>query len=174
MLKNIEVGYNPPDDINVIIEIPTNNEPVKYEFNKTSEMLVVDRFMSTNMHYPCNYGFIPNTLSDDGDPIDVLVIAPVDLRPGVLINCKPVGVLKMTDESGRDSKIISVPSTKLTKEYETITDINDIPELLLKKIKHFFEHYKDLDPHKWVKVESFQGVKEAKSEILSSISNYQK
>ena len=173
MLKNIKIGKDAPNDINVIIEIPAHNEPVKYEFDKDAEMLIVDRFMSSTMQYPCNYGFVPNTLSEDGDPVDVLVVAPVALRPGVIINCRPVGVLKMTDESGIDAKIIAVPTSKLTKIYNNVKEINDLPQLLLDQIKHFFEHYKDLEPNKWVKVDGFEGSDAAKADILSSIERYQ-
>jgi len=172
MLKNIKPGNNAPDDINVVIEIPAYSEPVKYEYDKDSDMLVVDRFMSTTMQYPCNYGFVPNTLSEDGDPTDVLVISPVALRPGVVINCRPVGVLKMTDESGVDAKILAVPTDKLTKIYAKIKDVNDLPSLLCQQIKHFFEHYKDLEPNKWVKVDGFEGVDTAKEDIKASIERY--
>ncbi len=148
-------GKDLPNDINVVIEIPAMSEPVKYEFDKAAKMLVVDRFMSTAMHYPCNYGFIPNTLSEDGDPVDVLVITPIPLRHGCVIRCRPVGMLNMTDEAGVDTKIIAVPHDKLTPVYKHIQDINDVPDTLKQQIKHFFEHYKDLEPGKWVKVESF-------------------
>ncbi|WP_119342786.1 inorganic diphosphatase [Facilibium subflavum] len=172
MLKNIKPGKDAPNDINVVIEIPANNEPVKYEFDKDSNMLIVDRFMSATMQYPCNYGFVPNTLSEDGDPVDVLVVSPVDLRPGVIINCRPVGVLKMTDESGVDAKIIAVPTDKLTKAYSHVKEINDLPELLLAQIKHFFEHYKDLEPNKWVKVDGFADANAAKDDIKASIARF--
>ncbi|MFZ9035998.1 MAG: inorganic diphosphatase [Francisellaceae bacterium] len=172
MLKNIKHGKDVPNDINVVIEIPANNEPVKYEFDKDSEMLVVDRFMSASMQYPCNYGFVPNTLSEDGDPVDVLVPTPVALRPGVVINCRPVGVLKMTDESGVDAKIIAVPSDKLTKAYSHVNEISDLPELLMAQIKHFFEHYKDLEPNKWVKVDGYEDADSAKAEIMASIKRF--
>ena len=172
MLSNIKVGKDAPNDINVVIEIPAHNEPVKYEFDKDANMLIVDRFMSTTMQYPCNYGFVPNTLSEDGDPVDVLVVAPVALRPGVIINCRPVGVLKMTDESGIDAKIIAVPTSKLTKIYDDVQEIADLPKLLLDQIKHFFEHYKDLEPNKWVKVDGFEGSKAAKADIQASIERY--
>ena len=152
----LSAGKDLPHDINVIIEIPAFSEPVKYELDKDSNLLIVDRFMSTCMQYPCNYGFIPNTLSEDGDPMDVLVITPIPLRHGAMIRCRPVGMLKMTDESGVDTKIIAVPHDKLTKLYTHIQDINDLPELLKAQIKHFFEHYKDLEPGKWVKVDGFE------------------
>ena len=138
--SNIPAGKDAPNDIYVIIEIPANAAPIKYEIDKDSDALFVDRFMGTAMFYPANYGYVPNTLSEDGDPSDVLVVAPVALRPGVVINCRPVGVLKMTDESGIDAKIIAVPTDKLTKIYADIKDINDLPSLLRQQIKHFFEH----------------------------------
>lgn len=159
-------------DFNVIIEIPAMSEPVKYEFDKEAKMLVVDRFMATTMQYPANYGFIPNTLSEDGDPMDVLVVTPIPLRHGCMIRCRAVGMLKMTDESGVDTKIIAVPHDKLTKIYSNVKDIQDVPELLKAQIKHFFEHYKDLEPGKWVKVESFEGVDRAKAEIEDSIKRF--
>jgi len=172
MLKNIKPGSNAPEDINVVIEIPAYSEPVKYEFDKDSDMLIVDRFMSTCMQYPCNYGFIPNTLSEDGDPVDVLVPTPVPLVHGAVIKCRPVGVLKMSDESGIDAKIIAVPVDKLTKIYSHVKDIDDLPELLLNQIKHFFEHYKELEPNKWVKVDGWEGVQSAKDEVVASIKRY--
>ncbi|MCX7122222.1 MAG: inorganic diphosphatase [Gammaproteobacteria bacterium] len=165
----LNAGKDLPHDINVIIEIPAFSEPVKYEFDKDNNLLVVDRFMATCMQYPCNYGFIPNTLSEDGDPMDVLVITPVPLRHGAVIRCRPVGMLKMTDESGVDTKIIAVPHDKLTKLYTHIQDITDIPELLKQQIKHFFEHYKDLEVGKWVKVDGFENVITAKQEITQSV-----
>ncbi|TNF66989.1 MAG: inorganic diphosphatase [Gammaproteobacteria bacterium] len=174
MISSIQPGKNIPDDINVIIEIPAFNEPVKYEFDKEANILVVDRFMTATMQYPCNYGFIPNTLSDDGDPADVLVYTPVPLRPGTMIRCRPVGVLKMTDESGVDAKIIAVPVEKLWKSYAHIKDIDDMPETLLNQIKHFFEHYKDLEPGKWVKVDGFDNAKAAKDEIIQAVDNFEK
>lgn len=167
-MSSLSAGKQVPDDINVIIEIPAMSEPVKYEFDKENKMLVVDRFMATTMQYPCNYGFIPNTLSEDGDPVDVLVITPIPLRHGVMIRCRPVGMLKMTDESGVDAKIIAVPHSKLTAIYQDVQDINDVPDLLKKQIKHFFEHYKDLEPGKWVKVEGFENRATAQAEILKA------
>lgn len=172
MLKSIKAGKRIPEDINVVIEIPMNNQPIKYEFDKNSNMLMVDRFMASNMQYPCNYGFIPNTISNDGDPLDALVVAPAAIQPGVLINCRPVGILKMTDESGADAKIIAVPANELTNSYSNIVDVDDLPELLLKQIEHFFRHYKDLDVGKWVRIDGFDGLSEAKSEIVKSISGY--
>jgi inorganic pyrophosphatase len=172
MLKNVKPGDNAPEDINVVIEIPAYSEPVKYEFDKDSDMLIVDRFMSTAMQYPCNYGFVPNTLSEDGDPVDVLVPTPVALRHGAVIKCRPIGVLKMTDESGVDAKILAVPVDKLTKIYSHVKSIDDLPELLLNQIKHFFEHYKDLEPNKWVKVDGWDDAQAAKDEVVASINRY--
>lgn len=172
MLDKIKCGKNAPDDINVVIEIPAFSEPVKYEFDKDSSMLVVDRFMGTCMQYPCNYGFVPNTLSEDGDPVDVLVPTPFPLKHGCIINCRPVGVLKMTDESGVDAKIIAVPTDKLTQAYSHVKSIQDLPPSLLAQIKHFFEHYKELDSNKWVKVDGWEGVEEAKKDIVNSINAY--
>ncbi|MDC0535231.1 inorganic diphosphatase [Francisellaceae bacterium] len=172
MLKNVKPGDNAPEDINVVIEIPAYSEPVKYEFDKDSDMLIVDRFMSTAMQYPCNYGFVPNTLSEDGDPVDVLVPTPVALKHGAVIKCRPIGVLKMTDESGVDAKILAVPVDKLTKIYSHVKSIDDLPELLLNQIKHFFEHYKDLEPNKWVKVDGWDDAQAAKDEVVASINRY--
>ncbi|MFP3029487.1 MAG: inorganic diphosphatase [Arsenophonus sp.] len=168
-LNNVPAGKNLPEDIYVIIEISANGDhPIKYEVDKNSGAIFVDRFISTAMFYPCNYGYINHTLSLDGDPVDVLVITPYPLQSGTVIRCRPVGVLKMTDESGEDAKLVAVPHSKLTKEYNHIKDINDLPELLRAQIKHFFEHYKDLEQGKWVKVEGWKNVDAAKSEILSS------
>ena len=170
------VGYNTrhlfatdlPEDIYVVIEIPANADPIKYEIDKESGALFVDRFMSTAMFYPCNYGYINHTLSLDGDPVDVLVPTPYPLQPGSVIRCRPVGVLKMTDEAGEDAKLIAVPHTKLSKEYDHIKDVNDLPELLKAQIAHFFEHYKDLEKGKWVKVEGWENAEAAKAEIVAS------
>ncbi len=165
----LQPGKDIPSDINVIIEIPAYSEPIKYEFDKENNLLVVDRFMSTAMQYPANYGFIPNTLSEDGDPVDVLIITPIPLRHGVAIRARPVGMLKMTDESGVDAKIIAVPHDKLTPLYKDVQDIDDVPELLKAQIKHFFEHYKDLEVGKWVKVDGFDNRAAAEKEILKSV-----
>lgn len=169
MIKALSAGDNAPDEIQVIIEIPAYSEPVKYEFNKEAHILEVDRFMATAMQYPCNYGFVPNTLSEDGDPIDVLVPTPHPLRHGALIACRPVGVLNMTDESGVDAKIIAVPINKLTPAYAHVQQTQDLPELLLKQIEHFFEHYKDLEPNKWVKIDGWDTAEAAKKSIVESI-----
>ncbi len=168
-MKNIKSGNNAPEDINVLIEIPMNSDPIKYEIDKDSGMLLVDRICATPMFYPCNYGFIPNSLGGDGDPLDALVICRYPLLAGSVINCRPIGVLVMEDESGMDEKIIAVPNNKITKYYDNVKDIADIPTSLLSEIKHFFEHYKDLDANKWVKIQSIQGLAEAKNIISQSI-----
>lgn len=173
MFKNVTAGKNIPDDCNVIIEIPAHSEPVKYEVDKDSGMLVVDRFMMGTMRYPCDYGYIPSTLSEDGDPIDVLVVSPYPLLSGCLIRVRPIGLLKMTDESGKDNKILAVPIDKLTKIYENIQKPDDLFPLLLEQITHFFEHYKDLEVGKWVKVESWEDAQAAKAEILAGIKRYE-
>ncbi|KAF1852969.1 hypothetical protein Lal_00009150 [Lupinus albus] len=167
-LLNVPAGKELPEDIYVVIEIPANADPIKYEVDKESGALFVDRFMSTAMFYPCNYGYINHTLSLDGDPVDVLVPTPYPLQPGAVIRCRPVGVLKMTDESGEDAKLVAVPHTKLSKEYDHIKDVNDLPELLKAQITHFFEHYKDLEKGKWVKVDGWDNAEAAKAEIIAS------
>ncbi|WP_338492052.1 inorganic diphosphatase [Erwinia aphidicola] len=167
-LNHVPAGKDLPDDIYVVIEIPANASPIKYEVDKETGALFVDRFMATAMFYPCNYGYINNTLSLDGDPVDVLVPTPYPLQPGSVIRCRPVGVLKMTDESGEDAKVVAVPHCKLSKEYEHIQDVNDLPELLRGQITHFFEQYKALEKGKWVKVDGWEGVAAAKAEIVSS------
>ena len=171
---NISPGKNSPEDINVIIEIPANDVPVKYEIDKNSGALFVDRFMGTAMHYPCNYGYVPQTLSDDGDPVDVLVISPFPLLAGSVINCRPVGMLKMTDESGEDAKILAVPVDKLTPLYKDVETHEDVSPVLTAQIVHFFEHYKDLEKGKWVKIDGWVGPEEAKQEVVSSIERYGK
>ena len=169
ILDRVSPGTDVPNDINVIIESPANSDPVKYEVDKDTGAMFVDRFMSTAMHYPCNYGYIPHTLSDDGDPVDVLVVTPYPLISGSVVRCRPVGVLKMTDESGDDAKVLAVPITKLCTSYANVKDTDDMSKLLLDQIAHFFEHYKDLDEGKWVRVDGWAGIKEAHEEILSSI-----
>lgn len=172
-LSKVPPGDNLPEEINVIIEIPAHADPVKYEIDKHSGALFVDRFMSTSMHYPTNYGYIPHTLSDDGDPVDVLVPTPFALLSGSVITCRPVGLLMMTDESGTDVKVLAVPLDQLSPVYKGVNSIADMPELLLKQIQHFFEHYKDLEPEKWVRVGDWQDVDAAKSEITVSVRRYQ-
>ncbi len=161
-------------DFNVIIEIPMNDKPVKYELDKESGALFVDRFMQTSMFYPCNYGFIPHTLSNDGDPIDVLVISNYPVVPGAVIKSRPIGVLMMVDESGMDEKIIAVPASKLDISFDSMKDINDVSEIFKQCIMHFFEHYKDLEKGKWVKVTGFENVDKARSLIDEAISRYKR
>lgn len=165
----ISIGNKPPYDVNVIIEVPLGGEPIKYEMDKAAGTLVVDRFLYTPMHYPGNYGFVPHTLSADGDPIDVLVCNTRAIIPGAVMNCRPVGVLKMEDDGGGDEKIIAVPSNKLTRRYEKIQNYYDLPEITVKQIEHFFAHYKDLEPGKWVKIKEWGGVDEAQRLIIEAI-----
>ena len=171
-LDAIAVGKNPPEDINVVIEVPVGGEPIKYELDKESGTLVVDRFLYTPMHYPGNYGFVPHTLSDDGDPIDVLVANTRGIIPGAVLNCRPIGVLMMSDEAGQDEKVIAVPSAKLSRRYENIHSYEDLPEITRQQIEHFFEHYKDLEPGKWVKVERWDGPDHAKTMIREAIDRF--
>lgn len=168
-INDIPPGKNAPEEINVIIEIPANSSPVKYEVDKDTGALMVDRFMATPMFYPCNYGYIPNTLSEDGDPLDVLVVTPYPLVNGSVIRCRPVGVLKMEDESGLDAKLMAVPVDKLSTIYQDVKEATDLPPLLLQQIQHFFENYKDLEKGKWVKVQGWADAAEAKAEIVKSI-----
>ncbi len=165
----ISIGDNPPDDINVIIEVPVGGQPIKYEMDKEAGTLIVDRFLYTPMSYPGNYVFVPHTLSEDGDPIDVLVINTRELRPGCVINVRPVGVLIMEDNAGQDEKVIAVPSHALTKRYDHVRDYGDLPDITLKQVEHFFEHYKDLEPGKWVKIGDWYGVDTAKRLISEAI-----
>jgi inorganic pyrophosphatase len=172
-LDKVTSGHDVPNEINVIIEIPSHSDPVKYEVDKETGAMYVDRFMTTAMHYPCNYGYVPHTLSDDGDPVDVLVATPVPLISGAVVRCRPIGVLKMTDESGDDAKVLAVPIDKLCKAYRNVQDFRDMSPVILDQIAHFFEHYKDLDEGKWVRVEGWAGMEEAKQEILDSQKMYQ-
>ncbi len=165
----IEIGKNPPEDVNVIIEVPVGGQPIKYEMDKEAGTLVVDRFLYTPMTYPGNYGFVPHTLSEDGDPIDVLVCNTRPLVPGCVINVQPIGVLIMEDDGGQDEKIIAVPSPKLTRRYEGVHNYDDLPEITLNQIEHFFEHYKDLEPGKWVKIGGWRDAAEAKRLIVEAI-----
>ena len=171
-LDRVNSGQDVPNNVNVVIEIPMNSDPIKYELDKATGALFIDRFMSTAMHYPCNYGYIPRTLSDDGDPVDVLVLTPYPLIPGVVVRCRPVGMLKMTDEAGGDEKLLAVPIDKLTSIYRAIQSPADLPEITIAKIAHFFQHYKDLEPGKWVKVEGWVGADEAKQAILAGVKKY--
>ncbi len=168
-LDAIKAGNNPPDDINVVIEVPVGGEPIKYEMDKASGALIVDRFLYTPMRYPGNYGFVPHTLGSDGDPIDVLVCNTRAIVPGAVINCRPVGVLVMEDDGGGDEKIIAVPSSKLTKRYEQVNTYTDLPKISLEQIEHFFSHYKDLEPGKWVKIHHWGPAEEAKSLIVQAL-----
>ena len=170
--QNIPAGKDLPEDIYVVIEIPANSSPVKYEIDKDADALFVDRFMASPMFYPANYGYINNTLADDGDALDVLVVTPYPVVPGSVIRCRPVGVLNMTDEAGEDAKLLAVPHEKLTQAYNNVQDISDLPELLLNQIKEFFENYKNLEKGKWVKVESWEGVESAKAKILVAAAAY--
>ena len=170
----VPAGKDVPEDIYVAIEIPANADPIKYEIDKDSNAIFVDRFMATPMFYPANYGYIPNTLSEDGDPLDVLVVTPYPVVPGSVIRCRPVGVLNMTDEAGKDAKLVAVPHTKLTKLYDDVKEIDDLPSLLLAQIKHFFENYKDLEEGKWVKVDGWADAAAAKEEILKSVAAFEK
>jgi inorganic pyrophosphatase len=165
----ISIGNNPPDDVNVIIEVEIGGEPIKYEMDKNAGTLFVDRFLHTPMRYPGNYGFVPHTLSNDGDPIDVLVANTRPIVPGAVINVRPVGVLRMTDDGGSDEKIIAVPSPKLTKRYVNIHNYSDLPRITIEQIQHFFEHYKDLEPGKWVKLEGWGDADEARRLIVEAI-----
>ena len=170
--QNIPAGKDLPHDIYVVIEIPANSSPVKYEIDKDADALFVDRFMASPMFYPANYGYINNTLADDGDALDVLVVTPYPVIPGSVIRCRPVGVLNMTDEAGEDAKLLAVPHEKLTQAYNDVQDISDLPELLLNQIKEFFENYKNLEKGKWVKVESWEGAESAKAKILVAAAAY--
>ncbi len=165
----IAIGNNPPEDINVIIEVPVGGEPIKYEMDKNAGTLIVDRFLYTPMRYPGNYGFVPHTLSADGDPIDVLVCNTRGIIPGAVINCRPVGVLIMEDDGGGDEKIIAVPSHKLTKRYDRITNYSDLPDISVQQIEHFFAHYKDLEPGKWVKIHHWGNAEEARRLIVEAV-----
>ncbi|MBL1431863.1 MAG: inorganic diphosphatase [Gammaproteobacteria bacterium] len=171
-LDRVSSGKNLPNDINVIIEIPSHSDPVKYEVDKETGAMFVDRFMTAAMHYPCNYGYIPHTLSDDGDPADVLVVTPIPLISGSVIRCRPVGVLNMDDEAGGDAKLLAVPHDKLCIGYRNVLEATDLPELLLAQIAHFFEHYKDLEPNKWVKVKGWGNAADARAEIVASVERY--
>jgi inorganic pyrophosphatase len=170
----IKIGNNPPEDVNVIIEVPIGGEPIKYEMDKAAGTLVVDRFLHTPMRYPGNYGFVPHTLSGDGDPIDVLVANTRPIVPGAVINVRPIGVFKMEDQAGGDEKIIAVPVPRLTKRYENVTNYLQMPEITLQQIQHFFEHYKDLEPGKWVKVLGWGDADEARKLISEAIARANK
>ncbi|HEY0293939.1 MAG TPA: inorganic diphosphatase [Bordetella sp.] len=173
-LDRVPSGKSLPDDFNVVVEIPMNADPVKYEVDKESGAVFVDRFMLTAMHYPCNYGYIPQTLSEDGDPADVLVISPFPIAVGVVVRCRAIGVLEMDDESGGDAKLLAVPVSKLYPVYDCIKSYEDLPAQDINRIQHFFEHYKDLEKGKWVKVKGWMGLEAAREEILRSAERYKK
>ena len=168
-LSKITPGVNPPKDINVVIEVPLGGEPIKYEIDKPSGAMFVDRFLYTSMRYPCNYGFVPHTLSLDGDPIDVMCVGQRALVPGCVLRARPIGVLLMEDDGGKDEKIIAVPHTKLTRFYEKVKDYTDLPEITIERIEHFFKHYKDLEPGKWVKIEKWDSREVAMEQIQAAV-----
>lgn len=172
-LQQVPAGRNIPDEINVIIEVPMNSPAIKYEVDKDSGAIFVDRMLKTAMYYPCNYGYVPHSLCGDGDPLDVLVVLPLPLVPGTVIQCRPVGVLQMKDEAGEDSKVIAVPISEVTGIYRDIVSVEDLDKLLLDQIEHFFEHYKDLERNKWVRTGEWEGVDVARKEIIDSIECYQ-
>lgn len=173
-LDNVTPGPKAPDEFHVIIEIPMNADPIKYEVDKETGAIFVDRFMSTAMHYPTNYGYVPKTIAGDGDPVDVLVVTPVPLIPGVVVKCRPIGILKMQDEAGDDAKVLAVPVTKLLSLYDRWQKPEDLSPIRLKTISHFFEHYKDLEAGKWVKVLGWEGPEAAREEIRQGMQAYQK
>ncbi len=173
-LDKIPAGKDLPHDFNAIIEIPANGGPVKYEMDKDSGLVMVDRFMPVAMYYPCNYGFVPNTLAEDGDPMDVLVMTPYPVQAGVLMRVRPVALLRMSDEAGKDSKILAVPVTKACAEYAEIKDLGDVCKSLLARLQHFFENYKKLEPNKWVKVEGWEDRAAAEKELMDSVARYKK
>ncbi|MEP7182308.1 MAG: inorganic diphosphatase [Betaproteobacteria bacterium] len=168
----VPAGTDVPNDCNVIIEIPMRGDPIKYEVDKETGAVFVDRFMSTAMHYPCNYGYIPRTLSDDGDPCDVLVLSPMPLITGVVVRCRPIGMLKMDDEAGGDAKILAVPIDKLSSLYRSVKSPRDLPEITTQQIAHFFEHYKDLEPRKWVRISSWTEAEDARREIVEGVARF--
>lgn len=171
-INTVTAGKNVPNEINVIIEIPMQSLPVKYEVDKETGTMFVDRFLNTAMYYPCNYGYVPMTLSEDGDPVDVLVVTPCPLITGSVIACRPVGMLQMSDEKGMDAKLLAVPLDGLTSLYREVKSYKDLPTNILDQIAHFFEHYKDLEPNKWVKVDQWLGVDAAHAEIEASVKRF--
>ncbi|MBL6750648.1 MAG: inorganic diphosphatase [Nevskia sp.] len=173
-LHLVDTGRNVPDDINVIVEIPMDSEPVKYEVDKATGAVFVDRLLTTPMRYPCNYGYVPQTLGGDGDPLDALVMMPMRLIPGAVINCRPIGMLEMTDESGKDEKLIAVPSNKVSRLYEDVETVRALPQLIRDQIEHFFAHYKDLEKGKWVRIDGWHGPKDARRCISAAVERYQK
>ena len=172
-LQQVPPGRKIPDDINVIIEVPMNSPAIKYEVDKDSGAIFVDLMLKTAMFYPCNYGYMPHSLCDDGDPLDVLVVLPLPMLPGTVVRCRPVGVLKMRDEAGEDSKVIAVPVTDVTGIYRGVASIGDLDDILLDQIVHFFEHYKDLEKNKWVRTGDLKGVADARQEVLDAVALYE-
>lgn len=172
-LQKVPVGSDVPNEVNVIIEIPMNSPAVKYEVDKQSGAMYLDRMLKTAMHYPCNYGYIPHTLCGDGDPVDVMVVMPVPVQSGCYIACRPVGVLNMEDESGEDAKVLAVPVTSVTGLYRNVEEVADVDDLLRLQIEHFFDHYKDLETGKWVKIKGWDDSAAAKREIMESIARYE-
>ncbi len=168
-IRKIPPGINPPEDIHVLIEVPLRSDPIKYEFEKDSGAIFVDRYLYTSMFYPCNYGFVPNTLYDDGDPVDVLVMGRMPLVPGCILQARPIAVLELEDDGGQDEKILAVPVPRITALYKSVNSYTDVPEIELLRIQHFFEHYKDLEPNKWTRVGSWRDADEAKRIIVRSI-----
>ena len=168
-IDQIAIGDDPPNDINVLIEVPVGGEPIKYELDKSSGTLFVDRFLYTPMRYPGNYGFVPHTMSEDGDPIDVLVCNTREIVPGAVINCRPIGVLVMEDEAGNDEKILAVPSSHVSRRYDNVIDYHQLPEITRDQVQHFFQHYKDLEPDKWARIDHWGDAAEAKRMILEAI-----
>ena len=170
--NQVPAGKKLPDDIYVVVEIPANHAPIKYEIEKAYDCLMVDRFMATPMFYPANYGYINNTLSEDGDALDVLVVTPYPVAAGSVVRARPIGMLNMSDEAGQDAKLIAVPHSKLTKAYDEVAEHTDLPALLIQQIEHFFEHYKDLETGKWVKIEGWANCEAAKAEIMKAAAAY--
>ena len=171
-LDRVGPGDSPPDEVNVIIEIPIHSDPVKYELDKETGAMFVDRYLNTSMVYPCNYGYIPHTLAKDGDPVDVLIATPMPILPGAVMRCRPIGLLNMEDEAGDDGKVLVAPIDKVSKFHRMVESYEDLQPALLNLIAHFFEHYKDLEPDKWVKVKGWEGVDRAKQEIMDAIDSY--
>ncbi|MCB1969918.1 MAG: inorganic diphosphatase [Geminicoccaceae bacterium] len=171
-LQKLPIGKNPPEEINVVIEVPLRSDPIKYEFDKDSGFIFVDRYLYTTMFYPCNYGFVPHTLAEDGDPIDVMVIGRMPVQAGAVMQVNPIGVLKMQDEAGMDEKILAKPIDRITQINRKVRSFKDVPEIDLQRIAHFFEHYKDLEPNKWVKVLGWGDTDEARSLIVEGIERY--
>jgi inorganic pyrophosphatase len=173
-LDRVSTGVDVPNDVNVIIEIPMHAAPIKYEIDKATGAMFVDRFLSTSMFYPCNYGYVPHTLSGDGDPVDVLVVSPLPIVPGAVVRARPLGMLKMEDEAGDDTKVLAVPIDKLSPLYRAVQTVRDLPEITLAQIAHFFQHYKDLERGKWVRVQGWLGAAAAKREIREGIARFRK